>query len=86
MSQKHESKVLQILLTRNNATSQLQTPLLKSFYPDTVLVDTVDCHCIVYGKDAGKSGAPHLQGAIVFKFQRHQSVVIKLLPSCPVEV
>ncbi len=56
-------------------------------YPDTVLVDTVPCHYIIYGKEiAPTTGTPHLQGHIVFKDAKTESSVKKLLPGCHVQV
>ena len=55
-------------------------------YPDTTLVDTIDCRYIVYGKEVGESGTPHLQGTIIFSSARTLSSVIKKLPGCHVEV
>ena len=55
-------------------------------YPSTVLVDEIPCKYIVYGKEVGESGTPHLQGTIVFPQQRTVSAVIKDLPGCHVEL
>lgn len=55
-------------------------------YPDTSLEDSIDCKYIIYGKEIGDSGTPHLQGFISFKSQRALSGVIKALPGCHVEV
>lgn len=55
-------------------------------YPSTDLVDEIDCKYIIYGKEVGESGTPHLQGTIVFPQQRTVSAVIKDLPGCHVEL
>lgn len=55
-------------------------------YQDTSLEDGLDCRYIVYGKEVGASGTPHLQGTVVFPSQRTLSSVIKKLPGCHVEV
>lgn len=55
-------------------------------YPDTIMVDSIDCKYIVYGKEVGESGTPHLQGALSFDTQRSLPSVIKKLPGCHVEI
>lgn len=55
-------------------------------YPDTCLEDDIECQYIIYGKEIGASGTPHLQGLIRFGSQRTLSSVIKKLPGCHVEI
>lgn len=55
-------------------------------YPDTSLVDGLECRYIIYGKEVGESGTPHLQGFVSFKQAKSISAVIKLLPGCHVEI
>jgi len=56
-------------------------------YPDTTLVDGIDCKYIAYSKEVAPStGTPHLQGWITFNSAKTVSSVRKLLPGCHVEV
>lgn len=55
-------------------------------YADTVLQDQIDCQYIVYGKEIGEGGTPHLQGLVYFKNPRSMKGVIKALPGCHVEI
>lgn len=50
------------------------------------MVDGVPCKYVVYGKEVGESGTPHLQGFIAFELQKTESAVRKLLPGCHVEI
>jgi len=55
-------------------------------YSDTAQEDTIDCSYIVYGKEVGESGTPHLQGFVQFKTEKSEKQVRKLLPGCHVEL
>nr|QXP07797.1 MAG: replication associated protein [Arizlama virus] len=48
-----------------------------------VLARNVDCQYIVFGKEKGANGTPHLQGFVYFKNARTMSAVKKLLPGNP---
>jgi len=55
-------------------------------YPDTSMVDEVECRYIVYGKEVGASGTPHLQGTIVFHNAKTETTVRKILRGCHIEI
>ena len=55
-------------------------------YDGTKVEDEVSCKYIVYGKEVGESGTPHLQGFISFKEGKTETAVRVLLPGCHVEV
>lgn len=55
-------------------------------YPSTELVDEIDCKYIIYGKEEGKEGTPHLQGTIIFDNPRYLTAVIYSLPGCHIEI
>lgn len=55
-------------------------------YADTILVDSVPCRYIIYGKEVSGTGTPHLQGTICFPLQKTLRSVIKLLPGAHVEL
>lgn len=55
-------------------------------YDDTTMEDSIECQYIIYGKEVGESGTPHLQGFIRFTQQKSLKQAIKHLPGCHVEV
>lgn len=55
-------------------------------YPNTSLIDELDCRYVIYGKEVGESGTPHLQGFVVFPTQRSIKSVIDKLPGCHIEI
>lgn len=55
-------------------------------YANTDIEDRLDCKYIVYGKEVGASGTPHLQGFVSFKNAKTKSAVIRLMPGCHIEV
>lgn len=48
--------------------------------------DQIQCKYIIYGKEVGASGTPHLQGFVSFDNQMTLSAAIKRLPGCHVEI
>ena len=68
-----KSRARNFCFTRNN-------------YKNTELEDTIECNYIVYGKEVGECGTPHLQGFISFKNARTLSSAIKLLDKAHVEI
>lgn len=48
--------------------------------------DELECKYIVYGKEVGASGTPHLQGFVSFENQMSLKAAIKKLPGCHVEI
>lgn len=56
-------------------------------YPDTTLVDQLDCKYIAYSKEvAPTTGTPHLQGWVTFKNAKTHKQVCKLMPGCHISV
>lgn len=55
-------------------------------YENTELEDNVECKYIIYGREVGESGTPHLQGFVSFETLKSLKQVIALLPGCHVEV
>ena len=55
-------------------------------YGDTTLVDGVECRYIIYGKEVGESGTPHLQGVICFNTPVRETAVRKKIPGCHIEI
>jgi len=56
-------------------------------YPNTDLVDNVNCKYIAYSKEvAPTTGTPHLQGYISFHSNKSFSAACKLLPGCRIAV
>lgn len=55
-------------------------------YPNTDLVDNLECRYIAYSKEVGESGTPHLQGYVSYVNAKTKSAVIKMMPGCHIEV
>lgn len=53
---------------------------------EQLYVQGVECQYLVYGREVGESGTPHLQGFIYFGNQRAFNAVSKLLPRAHLEV
>lgn len=47
--------------------------------------DGLECKYIIYGKEVGESGTPHLQGFVSFVNEKSLKQVIAMLPGCHVE-
>jgi hypothetical protein len=54
-------------------------------YPDTGTEDAVDCQYMLYGKEVGTSGTPHLQGYVYYATMKSEKQVRADLPGCHVE-
>lgn len=50
------------------------------------LLRAIKTKYVIYGKEVGKEGTPHLQGTIIFKNPRTEPQVRKLLTGCHIEV
>lgn len=46
---------------------------------DVEFLKTVDCEYMIYGKEVGDEGTPHLQGYVIFKNQRSVKGIVKIL-------
>ena len=58
--------------------------VLNNYTPnDEIIIQSIVCEYIVYGREIGESGTPHLQGYIYFKNAKSFSAVLKLFPSKP---
>ena len=53
-------------------------------YPDTSMVDSIDCKYIIYGKGPDKTD--HLVGPIQVKHQVALTAMFRRLPGCHVEI
>lgn len=54
-------------------------------YPDTGTEDAVECQYMLYGKEVGESGTPHLQGYVYYRTLKSEKQVRADLPGCHVE-
>jgi len=62
---------------------------LNNWHDKVALVDNLkdlECRYMIYGKEVGESGTPHLQGTCVFSSQKSESAARKALAGCHVEV
>lgn len=53
---------------------------------EELYVQGVECVYMVYGREVGESGTPHLQGFVYFKSQRSFNAMRKLFPRAHVEI
>lgn len=65
------SRFYNFVFTANNYTDES----IKNF-------DELTCKYIIYGKEVGNSGTPHLQGFVSFKANKTLSAAIKCLQQC----
>ena len=49
-------------------------------------LNNLECRYIVFGKEVGDSGTPHLQGTVIWKNAKTESAARKALSGCHVEV
>lgn len=69
------SKVNNYVFTLNNPSQEEESN-----------VQALECAYLVYGREKGANGTPHLQGYIRFKNQRYFKAVSKLIPRAHIEV
>lgn len=53
---------------------------------DCDLLDNIECTYMVYGKEVGESGTPHIQGFVTFKNSTRLAALKKILPRAHLEV
>jgi len=54
---------------------------LNNYAPeDCTLLDNLVCNYVIYGKEIGEKGTPHLQGCVIFKKSCRLSSLKKILP------
>lgn len=60
---------------------------LNNYTPENeAYLSSLECRYLVYGREVGASGTPHLQGTVVFPHPLRLSAAIKTLPGAHVEV
>lgn len=57
-------------------------------YPEGhgAILDQVQCRYIIYGREVGESGTPHLQGYVYFINAKTVQAVRRILPGCHIEI